>query len=79
VIEARWNDYPEPAVPQNMHPPEYYRQQSRHARQLANRAPPGAVQDTLFKATYDFDDIAEDLEAGAIEVHHPELLPQRRG
>ena len=62
-----------------MHSPEYYREQARHARQLANRAPPGAVRDTLIKAAQDFDDIAEDLEAGAIEVRHPELMPQRRG
>lgn len=25
------------------------------------------------------EEIAEDLEAGAIEVRHPELMPQRRG
>jgi hypothetical protein len=63
----------------NMHPAKYYREQARHARLLANRAPPGAVRDTLFKAAQNFDDIAEDLEAGAIEVRHPELMPQRRG
>jgi hypothetical protein len=62
-----------------MYPPVYYREQARHARELANRSPPGAVHDTLFKAAQDFDDIAEDLEAGAIEVRHPELMPQRRG
>jgi len=26
----------------------------------------------------DYDDIAEDLECGAIEMRHPELMPQRR-
>jgi hypothetical protein len=33
----------------------------------------------LIKAAQNFDDIAEDLEAGAIEVRHPELMPQQRG
>jgi hypothetical protein len=26
----------------------------------------------------DYDDIAEDLERGVIEIRHPELMPQRR-
>jgi hypothetical protein len=26
----------------------------------------------------DYSEIAEDLERGAIEIRHPELLPQRR-
>jgi hypothetical protein len=25
----------------------------------------------------DYDDIAEDLENGAVEIRHPEMLPQR--
>jgi hypothetical protein len=73
------NGHLEPAVQGGMHPPEYYRGQARHARELANRAHPGAVRDTLLKAAQDFDEIAEDLEAGAIEVRHPELMPGRRG
>ena len=35
------------------------------------------VRDTLRQTAQDFDDIAEDLETGAVEVRHPELLPQR--
>lgn len=32
----------------------------------------------LDRAAQDYDEIAEDLEAGAIEMRHPELMPQRR-
>jgi hypothetical protein len=62
-----------------MHPAEYYRERARHARELAEIAPQQSVRDALSKAARDFDEIAEDLEAGAIEVRHPELMPQLRG
>jgi hypothetical protein len=26
----------------------------------------------------EYDDLAEDLDSGAIEIRHPELLPQRQ-
>jgi hypothetical protein len=26
---------------------------------------------------HDYDELAEDLENGAVEIRHPELLPQR--
>ena len=34
------------------------------------------VRDTLRRTAQDFDEIAEDLETDAVEVRHPELLPQ---
>jgi hypothetical protein len=34
--------------------------------------------EVLHRVAHDYDDIAEDLEGGAIEVRHPELMPQRR-
>jgi hypothetical protein len=64
---------------EHMHPAEYYRERARHARELANSASPQSVLDALIKAAQDLDEIADDLEAGAIEVRHPELMPQRGG
>ena len=51
-----------------MYEPEYYREQARHAPQLAKRAQPGAVSEALLKAAQDFDEIAEDVEGGAVDV-----------
>jgi hypothetical protein len=31
----------------------------------------------LLTAAQDYEDIAQDIEMGAIEIRHPELLPQR--
>ena len=62
-----------------MHAPEYYREQARRARRLAAMAHQPELKETLTQAAQDFDDIAYDLEVGAVEIRHPELLPQRRG
>ena len=32
----------------------------------------------LEQVAQEYDDIVEDLETGAIEIRHPELMPQRR-
>jgi hypothetical protein len=37
-----------------------------------------AVRDDLYRLAQDFDDITEDIENGAVEIRHPELLPQRK-
>ena len=60
-----------------MHWAPYYREQAARARRLADHAT-GEIHDTLRHLAQDFEDIAEDLEIGAIEIRHPELLPQRR-
>lgn len=60
-----------------MYPAQYYRGQAQRARRLADHVTGGAY-DTLRRLAQDFDDIAEDLEIGAGEIRHPELLPQRR-
>ena len=31
----------------------------------------------LRAAAHDYEEIAEDIDAGAVEIRHPELLPQR--
>ena len=37
------------------------------------------VTETLLRMAQDFEDVAYDLETGAVDVRHPELLPQRSG
>ncbi len=34
------------------------------------------LTEMLRRTAQDFDDIASDLETGAVEVRHPELMPQ---
>jgi hypothetical protein len=34
------------------------------------------VEETLCRMAEDFDDIAQDLETGAVDIRHPELLSQ---
>jgi hypothetical protein len=34
-------------------------------------------EEMLRTAAQDYEDIAEDIDLGAIEIRHPELLPQR--
>jgi hypothetical protein len=63
-----------PGVRVDMHPPEYYRELAQRARRLAGMVHQSDVKRALLKAAKDFDEIAEDLEAGA-EVRHPELMP----
>jgi hypothetical protein len=31
----------------------------------------------LRAAAHDYEEIAEDIDVGAVEIRHPELLPQR--
>ena len=61
-----------------MHPASYYRERAEHARRLASRVYQRDLLETLRQVAQDYDDIAEDLEGGAIEIRHPELMPQRR-
>ena len=56
----------------------YYRQQAARARRLADGVANQEMQEQLKRIAIDYDDIATDLEQGAIEVRHPELMPQLR-
>ena len=38
----------------------------------------GPTSKNLWQIAFDYDDIAEDLETGAVEIRHPELMPQNR-
>jgi len=60
-----------------MHSAEYYRKRAEHARKLADMSLEGAVRETLERMVQDYEDVAEDLETGAVEIRHPEMLPQR--
>jgi hypothetical protein len=46
-----------------------------YARQLA-RGMRDDVEEMLLRAARDYNDIAKDLERGAIEIRRPELMPQ---
>lgn len=57
----------------------YYQQQAARARRLAaNAAVPQDVIEALRKVAQDYEEIADDLIIGAIEIRHPDLMPQRR-
>lgn len=56
----------------------YYREQADRARRIASIIhQPDAIK-LLRQFAEDYDSVAEDLENGAVEVRHPELLPQNR-
>jgi hypothetical protein len=52
-----------------------YRNQADHARQLARATCQPNLEEMLYRLAQDFDEIAEDIEAGVTETRHPELLP----
>jgi hypothetical protein len=56
----------------------YYRSQAERVRRLSMVPSDRATQDTLQQMARDYSEIAEDLERGAIEIRHPELMPQNR-
>jgi hypothetical protein len=61
-----------------MHDRMYYRSQAEKARRLARAQSNPETEELLLRAAQDYDDIAEDLENGAIDIRHPERMPQRR-
>ena len=61
-----------------MHPASYYRERADHARRVASRMHQPDTLEMLREMARDYDDIAEDLEVSAIEIRHPELMPQPR-
>ena len=60
-----------------MHSGDYYRRQVVRARKIADIAHQPEIQEMLRAAAHDYEEIAEDIDAGAVEIRHPELLPQR--
>jgi len=61
-----------------MQKPAYYREQAERARRLARSTTNRDLEETLSRMARDYADLAEDLETGAVEIRHPELMPQRR-
>jgi hypothetical protein len=60
-----------------MHSAQDYRRQAVHARQLADMTYQPELEDMLRRTAQNFEEMAEDIEAGAAEIRHPELLPKR--
>jgi hypothetical protein len=61
-----------------MYQSSYYREQAARARRLARRTTDREVVSMLAEFAPNYDEIAEDLDRGAIEIRHPELMPQGR-
>lgn len=54
----------------------YYLTQARKAERLAGMVNDQQATADLLRMARDYRDIAEDLENGAIEIRHPERMPQ---
>jgi hypothetical protein len=61
-----------------MHSPLYYRSQATIARRLASKVTNEGVSELLNQTAKDYADIALDLEAGVVEIRHPDLVRQQR-
>jgi len=61
-----------------MQNPRHYRSQADVAQRLADRINNQEAALSLERLAEDLREIAEDLENGAVEIRHPERLPQRR-
>ena len=60
--------------------PGYYREQAGRARRLASGIGREDVARQLHDMAQDYEELAADLESGAIGVRHSELLsPKQRG
>lgn len=59
-----------------MHEISYYRRQAVRAKRLADGTADQELSEALASAAQDFAEIADDLERGAVEVRHPELMTQ---
>jgi hypothetical protein len=61
-----------------MHSALYYRSQASIARWLASRVTDERAVEILKQTAQDYEETAEDLETGAIEIRHPDLMRQPR-
>jgi hypothetical protein len=53
----------------------YYHYEADHAPRLAEATWQPDLEDMLRRLARDFDETAEDIEAGVTEMRHPEVLP----
>ena len=56
---------------------QYYRDQAAKALRLAQGITRSEIKEVLERLARDYGEIAVDLEVGAIDIVHPERLPQR--
>jgi hypothetical protein len=54
----------------------HHRDLAHHARQLAEATWQDNLEEILCRVARDFDETAEDIEAGSAEARHPEHLRQ---
>jgi len=59
-----------------MYDPSYYREQAERAKRLGDATTDRDIAELLTRVARDYAEIAEDLEVRAIEIRHPELMPQ---
>jgi hypothetical protein len=52
----------------------HYRDLARHARQLAEASWQDNLEETLCRLAREFEETADDIEAGSEKPRHPELL-----
>jgi hypothetical protein len=52
----------------------YYREQADHVRRLAEMTWQDDLEVLLRRVARDYDEVADDLEAGVNEIRHAELL-----
>jgi hypothetical protein len=57
-----------------MNGPSDYRERASHLRQLAETTWQDDLEVLLRRAAHDYDEIADDLEAGGTEIRHDELI-----
>jgi hypothetical protein len=69
---------PYPGMPRflNMQTAAYYLEHAEKAERLALFIGDEEAKSNLEKMAHDYRDIAQDLENGAIDIRHPELMPQ---
>jgi hypothetical protein len=61
-----------------MDSPLYYRSRATIARRLASKATNEGLSEFLNQTAKDYADIALDLEAGVVEIRHPDLVQRQR-
>jgi hypothetical protein len=60
------------------HHVSYYRGQAARARRLASAVGNRETEALLSRIAEEYDDTAADVESGAIEIRHPELIPRKQ-
>jgi hypothetical protein len=61
----------------NLKDASYFRSRAEQTRGLSRQILQLDVRKTLVDLAQEYDELADDLERGALDLRHPELLPQR--